>query len=92
MGVLKLASGICLGLLAFVLVLAVLQRFSEKAAVESLRVAETPRLGVRLAQDQECISGTVIRRSRQSNGTLMAVQVLEFGRPVACSGQFRLAE
>ena len=92
MGVFKLAAGICLGLLAFVAVVGVLNLLALKAAEEQLRQGSVPRFGAHLATDQVCVSGTVVRRARQSNGTLMAVQLLEFGRPVACSGEFRLAD
>ncbi len=39
---------------------------------------------------EACVGGTVVAQTWQANGTPSYVQVLESGRPVACSGDRRL--
>jgi hypothetical protein len=99
--VFKLAAGIFLGLTAFVAVKGVMQRLAQQRAIDEfdrqMRTlgasgpADPPasrRAGEKLAGNEECIAGTVVRRSRR-NGVPAAEQVLENLRPVPCEDDHR---
>lgn len=43
-----------------------------------------------LKPNEACIGGSVVSQTTQPNGTSAYVQVLEFNRPVPCSGDRRL--
>ena len=98
----KLAAGIFLGLFAFVLVMGALQNLASKKAMEDLEKqmqlanqhqgvvpTATSRAGEKLASGEECVSGTVVRRSIK-NGVPTAEQVLENYRPIPCAEGHRL--
>ena len=54
------------------------------------RADAAARASVRLKAGQECVGGTVVQRFTTRDGTQAAAQLLEFGKPVPCSGQYRV--
>lgn len=92
MGVFKLAAGVCLGLCGFVLVLLLVQELQQRRALAQSHERLHPTPTVRLSSGQQCVSGTVVERSRQQDGTPVAFQPLEFGRPIRCEGDWRVPD